>query len=44
MASAAKNILGYGEVNHHLAGTMSVTTPVTIECPFTKDGTVSVVQ
>jgi hypothetical protein len=44
MASAAKNILGYGEVNYHLTGTMSVTTPVTIDVPFTKDGTVSVVQ
>ena len=44
MASAAKNILGYGEVDYHLAGTMSVTTPLTIEVPFTKDGTVSVVK
>jgi len=44
MASAAKNVLGYGKVDYHLAGTMSVTTPVTIDVPFTKDGTVSVVQ
>ena len=44
MASAAKNVLGYGQVNYHLAGTMSVTTPVTLDVPFTKDGTVSVLQ
>jgi late embryogenesis abundant protein len=44
MASAAKNILGYGEVDYHMAGTMSVTNPLTVDVPFTKDGTVSVVK
>jgi hypothetical protein len=44
MASAAKGILGYGDVNYHLAGTMSVTTPVNIEVPFTRDGSVALVK
>src|SRR5215813_6304039 len=44
MAAAAKDVLGYGQVDYHMAGTMSVTNPLTIDVPFTKDGTVSVVK
>lgn len=44
MASAAKNVLGYGQVDYHMTGTMSVSSPLTLDVPFTKDGTVSVVK
>ena len=43
-ASAAKNVLGYGQVDYHMTGTMSVSSPLTLDVPFTKDGTVSVVK
>jgi LEA14-like dessication related protein len=46
VGSAAKNILGYGEVNYHLAGNIGVKLPAGQEftVPFTGDGSVPLLR